>query len=121
MSTAATVSRYRAIGERELNDLLRLGDYGLSGSESGKYFAFTERGVRTFAAHPFNRDRRMTITAIVVPRSFLDRGYILDDSGGAGPAIHFSDRVLLDLYTAMGLPAIIDASWVPTLGRGGVT
>jgi hypothetical protein len=113
------VQLYRAIGARELSDLLRFGDYGMSVSESGKYFALTEEGIRAFAAHPFNLGRRLTLTRIRVPRTLLEVGFLFDDIGGAGPSVHFSDQALPEIYAVMGLPTIIDAAWVSLLDRGG--
>ncbi len=97
-----TVTLYRAVGEDELEDILRFGDYGLSPRGGGKYFAFTLEGVERFANNPFNADQRMTITAISVPRVFLARGYEFNDPDGGGHSIHFSDDVLIDLYELSG-------------------
>lgn len=108
---------FRAIGQRELHDVLRFGDYGLSPSGGGKYFALTEGGAVSYANHSFNSGRRMTVTDIEIPKSFLDRGHTFNDPGGAGPSIHFADDVLMDLYKVMGLPRILRAPWVPTIGR----
>ena len=115
----ARVRLYRAIGESELDDVLRFGDYGLSPGGGGKYFALTEEGARAFASSDFNAGRRMTITSIEVPESFLERGYQFFDVGGAGPSIHFADDVLPDLYETAGLPEIIEAPWVPGIAAQG--
>jgi hypothetical protein len=113
---SGTTTLYRAIGESELDDVIRLGDFGLSPSQAGKYFAFTEKGAVEFANHPFNAGRRMTVTSIDVPNSMLRRGHIFNDPGGAGRSIHFADNVLPELYKAGGLPKILSAPWVPLIG-----
>jgi RHS repeat-associated protein len=110
--SASKVDLYRAVGPSELDNLLRLGDYGLSPNESGKYFALTEKGAWDYALSTFNEGRPMTVTHIQVPSEMLDKGYIFFDSGGAGPSIHFVDDVLInDFYKNMGLPEIIGAPW----------
>ena len=95
----------------ELNDLLRFGDYGLSPSGGGKYFALTEQGARQFAQGPFNADVNMILTKIEVPMSFMNRfGFQFHDPGtyGAKDSVHFADDVLPYLYQVMnGLPQIM--------------
>ncbi|HKA20890.1 MAG TPA: hypothetical protein VKN18_21595 [Blastocatellia bacterium] len=108
---------FRAIGEHELDDLLRFGDYGLSRSGGGKYFALSEQGAVDFANTSINTGRRMTVTGTDVPSSFLDRGFRFFDPGGGGSSIHFEDNVLFDLYEVMSLPEILHASWVPVIRR----
>jgi hypothetical protein len=92
---------YRAIGERELNDLLRFGDYGPSPNSFGKYFAFTLAGVQQFAGARINLSRRMTTTSIEIPASLL-----------------LGEDALPALYRAARLPRIVDAPWAPRLGKG---
>jgi RHS repeat-associated protein len=108
-----TVSLYRAVGRSELNDLLRFGDYGLSPSGSGKYFALTEQGVQQFADSSWNIGRNLTLTKIEVPKGILNYGYQFFDPGGGGASIHFADGALPLLYKVAGLPEIISAPWVP--------
>ncbi len=117
--TAGRIALYRAVGERELEYLLRLGDYGLSPSQSGKYFPLSEAGIRRFAGSSFNARRRLTITRITVATSFLGRGHLFFDPGGAEASIHFDDDVLVDLYEASGLPEIVDAPWIVVVQPGG--
>lgn len=102
------VTLYRAIGETELNDLLKFGDYGLSPNQSGKYFALTEQGMIDFAKSSFNEGRQMTLTSTNIPSSWLEKGFQFFDSGGAGQSVHFSDEVLIELYQVMELPHIWD-------------
>ncbi|MEZ4864104.1 MAG: hypothetical protein R3C14_22500 [Caldilineaceae bacterium] len=106
-----TVTLYRAVRPEELNDLLRFGDYGLSPSGAGKYFALTEQGVRDFIQSPLNADVDMVLTKIEVPISFVRRfGFLFHDPGtyGAKDSVHFADDVLPYLYEIMkGLPQII--------------
>jgi hypothetical protein len=103
------VSLFRAIGERERRHLLAFGDYGRSPSAGGKYFALTEEGAVRFAGSTFNAKRRMIITRVDVPRSFLDRGFLFFDPGGAGPSVHFSEEMLADLYAIAGPPSLLDS------------
>jgi hypothetical protein len=86
----------------ELNDVKYHGDYNLAPSGGGKYFALTEQGARDFAKTALNAKYNMTITAIEIPQSFLARGDMFNDPGGAGPSIHFSDDALADLYALPG-------------------
>jgi hypothetical protein len=119
--TAAVQDRillYRAVGERELNDLLRFGDYGSSPNSFGKYFAFTLAGVQQFASAGINSSRRLTTTSIAIRASFLRHGFPFFDSGGAGWSIHFDEDVLPELYKAAGLPRILDAPWAAHIGKG---
>lgn len=115
-----TIRLYRAVGETELNDILRFGDYGFAPSGGGKYFAFTEEGTRRFAGSSINLGRRVTITSIEIPEWFLQRGTRFIDPGaqGAGASIHFADAVLPDLYQSSGLPHILDVPWVPQVPSG---
>lgn len=95
------VTLYRAVRPEELDDVLRFGDYGLSPSGGGKYFALTEQGARDIMKAPMNRDVNMVLTKIEVPRSFvLEHGYLFTDPGqfGAKESVHFADDVLPDLY-----------------------
>ena len=108
---------YRAVDVPELNDVLHLGDYNLAPSEGGKYFSFSEEGTRQFAESSFNAGRKMTITSVEVPNSILEKGYRFFDPGGGNDSIHFADEVLPELYGAMDLPKILDAPWVPLIGR----
>lgn len=119
--TAAVQDRvllFRVIGERELNDLLRFGDYGPSPHSYGKYFAFSLAGVQQFANARINSSRRLTTTSIEIPASLLGHGFPFFDSGGAGWSIHFAEDVLPELYKAVGLPRILDAPWAPSIGKG---
>src|SRR5262249_28800069 len=79
-----TIRLYRAVGETELNDILRFGDYGFAPSGGGKYFAFTEEGTRRFAGSSINLGRRVTITSIEIPEWFLQRGTRFIDPGPQG-------------------------------------
>lgn len=106
---------YRAIGKAELEDVLRYGDFGFAPSGGGKYFAFTERGVRNFANMGFNANAGLTITSIQVPRVLLQLGMQFVDVGGAGPAIHFADDVLPNLYQSIALPTLIEVPGIPRL------
>jgi RHS repeat-associated protein len=110
-----TTTLYRAIGEEELQDVLRFEDYGLSPHQGGKYFSLTEQGARDFANTSFNAEQKMTITSMEVPSKWLDKGFRFYDPGGAGDAIHFADDVLPDLYQASERPKILDASWIRNL------
>ncbi|MCB9148587.1 MAG: RHS repeat-associated core domain-containing protein [Caldilineaceae bacterium] len=102
MFFGSTVTLYRAIGASELEDVNRLGDYGIAPSGGGKYFAFTEDGARNFANHPFNAEQDLTITQIQVPKTFVKQnGYRFYDPGGAGDSVHFADDVLPALYESM--------------------
>jgi hypothetical protein len=112
------VTLFRVVGEGELGDILRFGDYGLSPNFSGKYFALTEEGARAFMASGFNAGRRMVLTSISVSASFLARGSIFPDVGGAGEPVHFADEVPPDLYAASELPRLLDARWIKALGGG---
>jgi hypothetical protein len=116
VATPATTILWRAVGESELNDVIAFGDYGTSPSMAGKYFALTEEGVRNFANAAFNAGRRMTITSIEVPTSFVERfGQAVSDPRGAGASIFFAEEILPRLYATTGLPAIVDAPWIATL------
>jgi hypothetical protein len=112
------VDLFRSIGRRELSDLLLFGDYGLSPSGSGKYFALTLVGVRRFAAARINTGRSLTVTRISVGAWVLMFGYRFPDPGGAGPSIHFPDEVLPLLYQIAGRPEIIDAPWLYHIDAG---
>lgn len=95
----ALTALYRAVGPSEWSDIDRSGGYGRSPNESGKYFGYTERGVRDFARAPFNAALSMTITRITVPQYFVaERGFSFNDPGGAGPSVFFEDTDLPDLY-----------------------
>jgi RHS repeat-associated protein len=95
------IDLYRAVDEIELGVIETTGTYGYAPSGGGKYFAFTYAGVVKFATSPFNSKKKMTITNIDIPKDFLSKGYIFNDTGGAGPSIHFSDSVLPELYYVM--------------------
>ena len=86
---------------RSLADIHRFGDYGLSPSESGKYFAFTEADAWTFARTQYASRGRMTITTIEVPQSIVRQGFAHPDPGGAGTALHLADDILLEMYKVM--------------------
>jgi hypothetical protein len=107
-----TTTLYRAVDEKELNDVLRYGDYGLSPHGGGKYFAKTEEGAVQFSQSSFNAGKRMTLTSVEVPTSWLEKRYHFYDPGGGNDSIHFDDETLIDLYEHMRLPEILDASWV---------
>ena len=102
---------FRAVGQRELAQVLRSGNYGSSPSLSGKYFGFTESGVRAIANSGLNASRQMTITATDVPRWLLRIGYKFNDpgAGGAGPSIFFAERTLPILYRFMSSIRILGA------------
>jgi hypothetical protein len=110
------VRLYRAIGQRECNDLLKYGDYNTSINE-GKYFSTTLQGAIDFANDPFNAGRNMTITSIDVPKWAIDLyGDPFYDTGGAGSSVYIPEEYLGDFYkTFRGLPIIIHAPWVPVL------
>jgi hypothetical protein len=74
-AVAGTVKLWRAVAEDELEDVLRFGDYGTSPSMAGKYFALTEQGAIDFAEASINAGKRMTITSIEVPASWLEKGF----------------------------------------------
>ncbi|HVB25418.1 MAG TPA: hypothetical protein VNG51_26010, partial [Ktedonobacteraceae bacterium] len=120
-ATSDTVTLYRAVDQKEFNDVLRYGDYNLSPHGGGKYFSFTEEGTQQFANSSFNAGRNMTVTSIDVPRSTLESmietgdAYPFFDSGGGNESIHIADEALPDFYEAMGLPQILDAPWVLAL------
>ena len=112
-----TMTLYRAVGQSELSDVLRFGDYGLSPSGGGKYFSLSRGGAQDFMNSSFNAGRKMTLTSIEVPNGMLQRGFTFFDTGGAGASVHFADEVLPDLYQSAGLPNILEAPWVPTIDR----
>jgi RHS repeat-associated protein len=116
VAAPATTILWRAVEESELNDVLAFGDYGTSPSMAGKYFALTEEGARNFANAAINAGKRMTITSIEVPTSFVERfAQAVSDPGGAGASIFFAEEILPRLYAATGLPAIVDAPWIAAL------
>ena len=117
-TSSSTVKLYRAVGQNELNDVLKYGDYGVNPSSGGKYFSFTEQGARDFAASSINAGKNMTVTSTQVPSYWLDYGSPIDDPGGAGwaNAIHFDDEIMIEMYSTMSQPTIIDASWVLSIG-----
>ena len=110
------VTLYRAIGEAELQDVLRYGDYDLNPHGGGKYFALDEAGARRFASTSINNGLRMTITSIQVPESILEQGDRIYDPGGGGASIHFSDAELPDIYRSSNPVEILDAPWVTPIG-----
>src|SRR4051794_37276819 len=97
-SSDVIVALWRVVGPREHADILRFGDYNLSPSGCGKYFALTEDGARDFARNPFNRDRIRTLTRIDIPQPDLNLGFVFNDIGGAGLSVHFADDVLPVIY-----------------------
>jgi hypothetical protein len=117
VGSGGTTTLYRGVGQSELNDVLRFGDYGLSPSGGGKYFSLSRGGAQDFMNSSFNAGRNMTLTSIDVPSGMLQRGFSFFDTGGAGASIHFADEVLPDLYQSAGLPNILAAPWVPTIDR----
>jgi hypothetical protein len=100
-SSPKYVDLYRAVDPTELAHLKATGNYGFSPSRSGKYFALTLAGVINFANHPWNAGRNLTVTHTKVPKRVADMGDYLNDPGGAGPSVHFSDTVLPTVYAAM--------------------
>ncbi|GAB4187399.1 MAG: hypothetical protein Fur005_49220 [Roseiflexaceae bacterium] len=111
------VSLFRAIDDAELPDLLRFGDYGFSPSGSGKYFALTKEGLDQFVQAAWNAGRKLTTTQMQVPQEVLKLGYRFFDPKGGGESIHFADDVLPVVYKVAGLPKILDAPWVRTIGK----
>jgi hypothetical protein len=99
--SAGEIILYRAVSAEELAHIEQFNDYGFSPHGGGKYFGFTLEGVLHFARSDFNRERQMTITRTSIPSSFVERGFIFNDVGGAGRSIHFSDETLLEIYEAM--------------------
>ena len=104
------VDIYRAVFDPELAVIISTGTYGSSPSENGKYFALTVIGVWNFATSPFNANKKMTITSVDIPISFLAKGYKYYDVGGAGPSIHFAQTILPELYLNMGVIKIVGST-----------
>jgi RHS repeat-associated protein len=102
---------FRAVGSRELETILRTGNYGSGPNLAGKYFALAEQGARNFATSSFNSLRTMTITSVNVPRWMTFFAYSFDDvgAGGAGASLHFSERMLPWLYRFMSGIRILGA------------
>jgi RHS repeat-associated protein len=98
---------YRAIDPTELAYLQAHGDYGFSPNQSGKYFALTMAGVVNFVNMPQNANRNLTITYTSVPNNVADTGSRFNDTGAAGPSVHFSDPQLPPVYKTMTPPQIV--------------
>jgi len=91
----------------ELAHLQMTGNYGSNPSRSGKYFALSLAGARSFAAAPLNANS--TITETTLPRSVLSQGWRMVDPGphGAGISIYFSEPQLAMVYGAMTVPVVV--------------
>jgi hypothetical protein len=91
----------------ELAYLLMTGNYGSNPHRSGKYFALTLGGARTFATAPMNAGS--TITETTLPQSIVRQGWAVTDPGsqGAGPSVFFDDIQLPMVYAAMTPPVIV--------------
>ena len=100
-----TVQIFRAVDQNELPSVLN-GTYGSSPNLSGKYFSLTQEGAENVANAPMNAGQQMTITSTTVPRSVFNQGYLFNDTGLAGPSIHFQQEFLPTLYNLM-TPIII--------------
>ena len=100
------VTLYRAVEPVELQHVLAFGNYGSSPHKSGKYFALTRPGAANFAIK-INSGVPMTITSTTIPSSFFAQGHHLNDPGGAGPSVFFSEDQLPALYLQMTRPVVL--------------
>ena len=92
------VTLYRAVNDEELAIIQSTGTYGFNPNGSGKYFAQSEQGARNIRnSFPSNN----TITRIQVPTSTLYAGTNFNDTGGAGPSVHYADTQLPVVYSTM--------------------
>ena len=94
------VQIFRTVDQNELPSVLN-GTYGSSPSASGKYFALTQEGAQNVANSTMNAGQQMTMTSTTIPRSVFNQGYLFNDTGLAGPAIHFQQEFLPTLYNSM--------------------
>jgi hypothetical protein len=101
------ITVYRVVDPTELAHLQAAGDYGSSPALSGKYFALTLAGARSFASAPMNSGCAITVTTL--PRSILSLAFAFNDPGpnGAGPSIHFNETRLQTVYAAMTPPVVV--------------
>jgi hypothetical protein len=101
------ITVYRVVDPTELAHLRTAGDYGSNPSLSGKYFALTRTGARSFANAAMNAGS--TITATTLPRSVVAQGFAFNDPGryGAGQSIFFDQVRPRSLYPAMTPPVVI--------------
>ncbi|MGA2869606.1 MAG: RHS repeat-associated core domain-containing protein, partial [Verrucomicrobiota bacterium] len=95
-----TVQIFRTVDQNELPSVLN-GTYGSSPSASGKYFSLTQEGAENVANAPMNAGQQMTMTSTTVPQSVFNQGYLFNDTGLAGPSIHFQQEFLPTLYNSM--------------------
>ncbi|MGA3005274.1 MAG: hypothetical protein ABSE20_26500 [Acetobacteraceae bacterium] len=98
---------YRVLDPSELAHLHTTGDYGSSPALSGKYFALTFAGARSFASAPMNVGCAITITTL--PQSIVTLAFAFNDPGqsGAGSSIFLDQAQLQVVYAAMTPPAVV--------------
>jgi len=82
---SGTTRLWRAVTDKELEDIMRYGDYNIHQNSTFKRFAFTERDVDNFIrANPM---QHYTKTYIDLPTDKLQLMFQHDDPGGVGKAI----------------------------------
>ena len=68
-----------------------------------------------FAGDIRNKDLQRTVTSVDIPNDFIDLASPIH-ALGEGPALHFPDEILLDIYEVIDLPKILHAPGFPTIG-----
>jgi len=85
---------------------MAFGNYGSNRDKSGKYFALTTSGARNLALKLYP-NTAMTLTSTSIPQSLFVQGNLFQDTGGAGPSLHFREDQLPMLYQQMTRPRIL--------------